>query len=143
MKNISVLASVVCVLAGAPMAFAQAAPAYSPPKTSWGVPDLQGTFSTASITTMQRPAGASGLIVSDEEAAKLLMVSFDSTLKANLSVGLPFDLQVVPVNAFHIGFETRIKADDPYYNEVSRGWGNALKQAFKSLPEYSIPLYND
>lgn len=77
------------------------------------------------------------------EAAKLLMVSFNSTLKANLSVGLPFDLQVVPTGACRIGFETRISADDPYYNEISRGWGAALKQAFKSLPEYSIPLAHE
>lgn len=74
------------------------------------------------------------------EAAKLLMVSFDSTLKANLSVGLPFDLQVVPAGALHIGYETRITADDPYYNEISKGWGNALKMAFKSLPEYSLQI---
>lgn len=74
------------------------------------------------------------------EAAKLLMVSFDSTLKANLSVGLPFDLQVVPTGACRVGFETRILAEDPYYREISHGWGDALKRAFKSLPEYSIPL---
>ncbi|MEZ5655798.1 MAG: proteasome-type protease [Sphingobium sp.] len=77
--------------------------------------------------------------MSFEEAAKLLMVSFDSTLKANLSVGLPFDFQIVPAGDCRIGFETRIEADDPYYNEISSGWGNALKQAFKSLPEYSLP----
>ena len=38
----------------APMAFAQNSSAYSPPKTSWGVPDLQGTFSSASLTTLRR-----------------------------------------------------------------------------------------
>ncbi len=81
--------------------------------------------------------------MSFEEAAKLLMVSFDSTLKANLSVGLPFDLQVVPSGTCRIGFETRIRADDPYYQTISLGWGDALKKAFKSLPEYSIPLDNE
>ena len=55
----------------APVALAQAEPKFDPPKTSWGVPDLTGFFSAASLTTMTRPAGASGLIVSDEEAAKL------------------------------------------------------------------------
>lgn len=78
--------------------------------------------------------------MSFEEAAKLLMVSFDSTLKANLSVGLPFDLQVVAAGTCRVGYETRIEADDPYYNEISRGWGNALKQAFKSLPSYTISM---
>ncbi|GLT02681.1 peptidase [Sphingobium jiangsuense] len=74
------------------------------------------------------------------DAAKLLMVSFDSTLKANLTVGLPFDMQIVPVDQCRIGFETRIQADDPYFNEISRSWGNALKQAFRSLPPYDLPL---
>lgn len=74
------------------------------------------------------------------EAAKLLMVSFDSTLKANLSVGLPFDMLVVPADQCRVGFQTRIEADDPYYREISHGWGNALKQAFASLPAYELPL---
>ena len=71
MRHTSILAAVASVLAFAPVAFAQNAPAYDPPKTSWGVPDLQGFFSSASLTNMARPPGASGLIVSDEEAAKL------------------------------------------------------------------------
>jgi len=70
-KYSSILASVICVLAGAPMALAQAAPNYAPPKTSWGVPDIQGFFTKASLTTMTRPAGATGLIVSQEERDKL------------------------------------------------------------------------
>jgi len=74
------------------------------------------------------------------DAAKLLMVSFDSTLKANLSVGLPFDMQIVPVDRCRIGFETRIQPDDPYFSEISRSWGNALKQAFRSLPPYDLPV---
>lgn len=74
------------------------------------------------------------------EAAKLLMVSFDSTLKANLSVGLPFDMQVVKTDACRIGYTTRIETDDAYFNEISRGWGNALKMAFKSLPPYDLPV---
>ena len=71
MKFSSILVSLACALAMAPAALAQAEPKYDPPKTSWGVPDLQGFWSSASLTSMQRPAGASGLIVSDEEAAKL------------------------------------------------------------------------
>ncbi len=55
----------------APAALAQAAPSYNPPKTSWGAPDLQGVFTTASLTSMTRPDGASGLIVSEEERQKL------------------------------------------------------------------------
>ncbi len=70
MKYTSIVALVMCSIAAAPAALAQAAP-YNPPKTSWGVPDITGSWSTASLTTMTRPAGASGLIIGEEEAAKL------------------------------------------------------------------------
>ena len=71
MKYSSVVASLLYALAMAPISMAQASPAYNPPKTTWGVPDLTGFWSTASLTTMTRPEGASGLIVSEEEAARL------------------------------------------------------------------------
>ncbi|MEQ1607573.1 MAG: hypothetical protein ABL956_01155 [Hyphomonadaceae bacterium] len=71
MKYSSILASAMFVLAAAPGALAQAEPAYQQPKTSWGAPDLQGYWSTASLTTMTRPAGATSLIVSEEERQKL------------------------------------------------------------------------
>jgi hypothetical protein len=71
MKYSSVLMPVIFTLATAPMALAQATPTYTPPKTSWGVPDLQGYFSRASLTTLTRPAGATGLIVTEEERQKL------------------------------------------------------------------------
>ena len=54
--------------------------------------------------------------MSFEDAVKLLMVSFDSTLKANLSVGLPFDLQIIERDALVLGPRRRIAADDPYYH---------------------------
>jgi putative proteasome-type protease len=73
-----------------------------------------------------------------EDAVKLLMVSFDSTLKANLSVGLPLDLVVIERDSFKPLYEKRITADDPYYRTISSGWGEALKKAFVSLPDYSF-----
>ncbi|WP_324826837.1 proteasome-type protease [Qipengyuania zhejiangensis] len=73
-----------------------------------------------------------------EDAAKLLMVSFDSTLKANLSVGLPLDLQVINRDAFEPSHQHRINADDPYFQAISSSWGDALKNAFHSLPDYSF-----
>ena len=73
-----------------------------------------------------------------EDAAKLLMVSFDSTLKANLSVGLPLDLQVIERDALQAGHQHRINYDDPYFQAISAGWGDALRNAFHSLPDYSF-----
>ena len=73
-----------------------------------------------------------------EDAAKLLMVSFDSTLKANLSVGLPLDLMVIERDTFEAGHERRIAHDDSYFQAISSSWGDALKEAFHSLPDYSF-----
>ena len=74
--------------------------------------------------------------MSFEDAVKLLLVSFDSTLKANLSVGLPLDLLFYEKETFKVGLKKRIAQDDPYYRTISDGWSNALKAAFKSLPDF-------
>ena len=71
-----------------------------------------------------------------ENAIKLLMVSFDSTLKANLSVGLPLDLLVIGKDEFSVTHAHRVTEDDAYFDSISSGWGNALRAAFHSLPPY-------
>ena len=73
-----------------------------------------------------------------EDAVKLLMVSFDSTLKANLSVGLPLDMMVIARDTFAPLHQRRIDARDSYFRKVSTGWGEALKKAFDDLPDYSF-----
>ena len=76
--------------------------------------------------------------MSFEDAVKLLMVSFDSTLKANLSVGLPLDLMVIGKDEFAPTHVHRVTAEDEYFGEISSSWGDALKSAFHSLPNYSF-----
>jgi putative proteasome-type protease len=70
------------------------------------------------------------------ETVKLLLVSFDSTLKSNLSVGLPLDLLFYEKDAFKVSLKKRIAQDDQYYRTISDGWSNALKSAFASLPDF-------
>jgi putative proteasome-type protease len=70
------------------------------------------------------------------ETVKLLLVSFDSTLKSNLSVGLPLDLLFYEKDAFKVSLKKRIAQDDQYYRTISDGWSNALKAAFASLPDF-------
>ncbi len=70
------------------------------------------------------------------ETAKLLLVSFDSTLKSNLSVGLPLDLLFYERDTFKVGLKKRIAEDDPYYRTISEGWSDALKTAFQQLPDF-------
>lgn len=76
--------------------------------------------------------------MSFEAAVKLMMVSFDSTIKANLSVGLPLDLLLYEKDGLDILDQRRIEEDDPYFNLISDNWGEALKFAFGSLPDYKL-----
>ncbi|MEW9921382.1 peptidase [Marimonas sp. MJW-29] len=73
-----------------------------------------------------------------EDAIKLLLVSFDSTVKSNLSVGLPFDFHVYENDSLAQKSPTRIEADDDVYQTISSGWGEALKAALDGLPSYRI-----
>ncbi|NSX54930.1 peptidase [Parasulfitobacter algicola] len=76
--------------------------------------------------------------MSFEDAVKLLLVSFDSTVKSNLSVGLPFDLEIYETDTYNSDRHKRIDASDPVYQSISNGWGDALKDAFQKLPTYRI-----
>ncbi|ASM74156.1 MULTISPECIES: peptidase [Roseobacteraceae] len=76
--------------------------------------------------------------MSFEDAVKLLLVSFDSTVKSNLSVGLPFDLMIYERDSLNPMRLTRIDATDSVYQAISNGWGDALKDAFLQLPSYTL-----
>jgi len=74
--------------------------------------------------------------MSFEKAAKLLILSFDSTLKSNLSVGLPLDMQFYTRDSLVRGYEKRFTDSDPYYRQIAEGWSDALRLAFDSLPDF-------
>ena len=76
--------------------------------------------------------------MSFEAAVKLLLVSFDSTIKANLSVGLPLDLEIYEVGSQKRGIHRRITREDASFQAISAGWGDALKRAFESLPDVTL-----
>lgn len=72
------------------------------------------------------------------EGLKLMLLSFDSTIEANLSVAPPLDFQIYERDSFKLGASGRIEADDPYYNKISKKWSLALKTAFHSMPNLII-----
>ncbi|BAQ68863.1 20S proteasome subunits A/B [Rhodovulum sulfidophilum] len=76
--------------------------------------------------------------MSFEKAVKVMLVSFDSTLKANLSVGMPFDLQIYETDSLQLGRRIRIDPQDAYFERISTGWGEALKSALDSLPDFEF-----
>lgn len=70
-----------------------------------------------------------------DEVVKAVCVSMDSTLRSNLSVGMPLDLAVLHRDSLAFGTRERIEADDPRFQAISQHWGEALRNAFKSLPD--------
>ena len=70
------------------------------------------------------------------DAAKMILLSFDSTLRSNLSVGMPIDLLIYRTDTLRVGEERRIEADDPYFRKLSRSWSEALRHAFDHVDEY-------
>ena len=73
-----------------------------------------------------------------EEAIKLLYVSFDSTMKANLTVGAPLDYMCYDKDSFVEGPSGRVEQDDPQFQAIADGWGAALKAALDQLPAVSL-----
>ena len=69
------------------------------------------------------------------EAAKCLLVSMDSTMKSNLSVGLPLDLVVYDANALCSDKIVCIDSDNPYYQMMHRSWGQKLREVFDSIED--------
>jgi putative proteasome-type protease len=70
-----------------------------------------------------------------DEAAKCALVSMDSTLRSNLSVGLPLDLLCYEAGSLRVTRFMTITPEDEYFQMVSRTWGQRLKQAFVELPD--------
>lgn len=69
-------------------------------------------------------------------AAKLLLISFDSTLRSNLSVGMPIDLVIYRRDTLEISEQRRIEETDPGFRKISQGWAEALRDAFAHIDEY-------
>jgi putative proteasome-type protease len=68
------------------------------------------------------------------EALKCALVSFDSTMRSNLSVGLPLDIALVRTDALRVTFRHRVDADDRYFASIRQGWSQGLKRVFNELP---------
>ncbi|MDI3381588.1 peptidase [Xenophilus aerolatus] len=75
-----------------------------------------------------------------DEAAKCALVSMDSTMKSNLSVGLPLDLVVYDAGTLHADKIVCIDAENPYYRMIHNGWGQKLREVFDSLED---PVWDD
>jgi putative proteasome-type protease len=68
------------------------------------------------------------------EATKCTIVSFDSTMRSNISVGLPIDLLVYETDALAIRLQRRIEESDSYFQMIHTQWGEGLRRVFAQLP---------
>lgn len=69
-----------------------------------------------------------------EEASKYALISLDSTMRSNVTVGPPLDLVVYAANDFQITHHRRFGADDPDLRAIQAQWEQALRKAVQELP---------
>ena len=69
-----------------------------------------------------------------QEATKCTIVSFDSTMRSNISVGLPIDLAVYETDSLKMKLQKRIEESDEYFRMIHTQWGEGLRRVFAELP---------
>lgn len=69
------------------------------------------------------------------EATKCVLISFDSTIRSNVSVGLPIDLCVYEKDRLKLSVRHRITESDPYFRELHTRWSNGLRNIFTQIPD--------
>jgi putative proteasome-type protease len=68
------------------------------------------------------------------DAMKCILVSFDSTMRSNLSVGMPIDLVCVERDSLRSGVRHRFEQDDAYFIGLSKEWRDGVREVFRRLP---------
>jgi putative proteasome-type protease len=70
-----------------------------------------------------------------ESGVKLVLISMDSTLRSNLTVGLPIDLLVYRRDTLAVTLRRRITEEDPYFRLIRERWSAALRDAYRAIPK--------
>jgi putative proteasome-type protease len=113
----------------------------------------QGNFIEASSDTIYFQLGESkyGKPILDRvitsastpiQATKCVLVSFDSTIRSNISVGLPIDLLWYPRDGLRVGMRRRVEEGNPYFSMLRQGWGSGLRRVFAELqdPDWTVEV---
>lgn len=74
-----------------------------------------------------------------DEAAKCALISMDSTLRSNISVGLPLDLLIYETDKLAVSRFATIDASNQYFQMIRNSWGVQLKAVFEGIPD---PVWN-
>jgi putative proteasome-type protease len=69
-----------------------------------------------------------------QDGRKAVLISMDSTLRSNLSVGMPLDLVTMARDACRVASRERIEPGDPAFGALSDDWSRVLREGFANLP---------
>jgi putative proteasome-type protease len=69
------------------------------------------------------------------DATKCVLLSFDSTMRSNLSVGMPIDLACYEVDSFELKKRRRFEQDDQYFTALGKEWSEGVRTVFGHLPD--------
>lgn len=69
------------------------------------------------------------------DAVKCVLVSFDSTMRSNISVGMPIDLACYTLDSLSLPHQYSLASGDPYFTQISQSWSEGLRGVFVALPE--------
>jgi putative proteasome-type protease len=72
-----------------------------------------------------------------EAAARCALVSMNSTIRSNLSVGLPIDVMIYPRDSLDAGRRFTLTEDDAFYRSIAQSWSTGLVQALENLPRFA------
>ncbi len=86
-------------------------------------------------STASRSSTAFCVDTSLADATKSVLVSFDSTMRSNLSVGMPIDLICYERDSLEVQWKRRFDEGDPYFTALGRAWSEGTRQVFSQLPE--------
>lgn len=77
-----------------------------------------------------------------DQALRCSLISFDSTIRSNVSVGMPLDVVVYPVNSLKAPAGKRVFEHDPYFQAISKQWSDTLKKGLQDLPQPTLDYFN-
>ena len=72
------------------------------------------------------------------DAVKCVLVSFDSTMRSNLSVGMPIDLVFYKRDSLKLDVRRRFELGDPYFTALSKEWSEGVRGVFRHLPALGL-----
>lgn len=71
-----------------------------------------------------------------EDAARCALVSLDSTMRSNISVGTPFEVALYQADSLEAPRRLKLELNSPFYNTLQNRWNDGLQRAFRDLPRF-------